>query len=271
MTQMVQIAAYLIWVGCSFAFIACVPAAESHNFLSTYAAGSFAASMFSIPIYTNWRSRGFDILFSAACIVSIFGLVFGHVYALYIMAAIALNIVDFSVAQSKNEFAVVVMRVIIGGSALAIFVNFTFGLSFRLALCAIAIIWSTFHKDYGRRETGWFSAHKAGLTLITCSLYYIPLSLIPYMSNQAAKFVYILYALSGSIILKIQDYIIKMNVSRGTALRKENRTLYFSICATTILILAICLFMIKPWLVVLSIPIAGLVATIWIVDNVSWA
>ncbi len=268
---MTQILVYILWVGCSFIFIACVPSAEAHNFLSIYAVGSFAASMFSIPIYTTWRNKMFDILFSTSCILSVAGLYFGYLIPLFFASAVAVNIVDFSVAQVQRSRAVIVMRLAISLSSLAVLIGFKFGLCLRLLICSLAIIWSTQHKDYSQREAGWFSTYKARLTAITCALYYIPLACTPHLAQQSPKFVYIVYAASGSIILKIQDYIIKMNVTRGSVAQRTDRTFYFMLCGATTVFLALALAWVNPLLIILCIPIIGLIATIWMVDNVSWA
>lgn len=270
MNQIGQLAAYALWVGSSFAFIALVPTQDAPSFLSIYATGSLIAALFSIPIYTSWRSRTFDLIFVGACVLAIAATFAGFVFPAYWMAAVALNIVDFSVAQTGKPKTMMLSRILISLCALLLMVDFALALYLRLALCAVIIGWSTVIKEYEGHKFVKLCAGKVVLTALTCTLHYIPLIIIPHVAGQYAKFIYLAYAIAGSVVLKMQDFIIKNKVSKFEMADTNIRNLYYGICGIASISFFVAAIIVNPFISVFVLPIIALIVTIRIVDDVSW-
>ncbi len=268
--QIGHLAVYALWVIGSFAFVALVPHANAATFLSTYASGSLVASLFAIPIYTSWQRRWFDALFVCICLGSVVLAADGQMLLLYWMAAFALNIVDFSVAQTCRPRAVVIMRIIVSASALFLLFEFHLALVARLVICAAAIAWSIAHKAYEAEAPLKFDIKKFIFTALTCGLYYVPLASIPQITGRDAKVVYIAYAFSGSAILKLQDFMIKMRVADLVHSKDSDMKLYFFISIFAVILLFAILLLINPWYVLFCVPMIFLIATIGFVKNVAW-
>lgn len=271
MSQIGQLAIYALWVASSFAFIAFVPAESAVLFLSTYATGSLMASLFSIPVYTSWRNRSFDFTVVTVSVLSI-GSAFCDVMApAYWMAAVALNIADFSISQAGRPKAVMISRLLIGLCALVLIFDFALALYIRLAACAATIGWSMLHKQYSGHETIRIDNQKLWLTVFTCALYYGPLIISPYFADRNAKIVYIAYSITGSVILRMHDFAIKARVTSSDSIAPKNSELYYAVCGVSGIVFFIAMFLLNPWYCFLIAPILALIAVIRIVNNVSWS
>lgn len=271
MSQIGQLVIYVLWVVSSFAFIALVPTEIAVPFLSAYAMGSFMISLFTVPIYTSWRNRIFDLVVASISILSITGAFWGATAPVYWMAAVALNIADFSISQAGSPKAVIVSRLLIGLCALVLIFDFALALYLRLAVCAATIGWSMIYKQYSKRKTICIDKNKFLLTTLTCTLYFGPLISIPYFAYEHTKMVYIAYSITGSVILKMQDFAIKLRVASPSSMEVVNSKLYYAICGISGITLFIVMFFLNPWYCFIIVPILVLITAIRIVDNVSWS
>lgn len=271
MSQIGQLAIYALWVASSFAFIAFVPADSAVLFLATYATGSLMVSLFSILVYTSWRNRSLDLLVVAVSILSIVGVFLGVVTPAYWMAAVALNIADFSISQAGRPKAVMVSRLLAGLCALFLIIDFALALYIRLAVCAATIGWSMLHKQYSGHEIIRIDNQKMLLTVLTCTFYYGPLIISPYFAEKNTKIVYIAYSIMGSVILKMHDFTIKGRVAGADLIKPNDSQIYYAICAISGIVFFTAMFLLNPWYCFLLSPILVLIASIRIVNNVSWA
>lgn len=271
MSQIGQLVIYALWVASSFGFIALVPAEIAVPFLSAYAMGSLMASLFTVPIYTSWRNKIFDLAVVSISILSIIGAFCGATAPAYWMAAVALNIADFSISQAGSPKAIIVSRLLIALCALVLIFDFSLALYFRLAICTAIIGWSMVYKQYSEPKSIRIDKNKFLLTALTCTLYFGPLIIIPYFANGHTKIVYIAYSITGSLILKMQDFAIKVRVASPGSMEVINSKLYYAICCISGIILFFVMSFINPWYCFITVPILILIAAIRIVNNVSWS
>jgi hypothetical protein len=254
----------------SFLFLAFIPQNFAKEFLSHYSLSMMIVSVFAVVIYTGFRNRIFDLSISLFTFISCLATFCDTMIPFYWMAAISLSLSDFAISQTSNNRMQTFMRLLTSASCFIIIFDFFLALLVRTIICAAGLAWSSNNKQPSRFSFSVMDSRKAMLCVINVLFYYVPLSIIPHIVGVDVKATYLLYAIAGSMVLKIQDYIVKLRVAGVMRLKDGNGSWYYIVCGGTIICLGIALTFVAPKMIFLCVPMALLATGIRIVENVTW-